>query len=619
MPRQDPVRAAPRAVFIAWGGFLAGGASAGFYAYGWTGLLASDYARVGLAGRPGTLVLSLSLGIAAVCLLGELLRRVLQRWFGLDAVAAYRRAAWLQVPLLGLGLGVLIFPLFQALGAGLHLDLLGRVRLPWQAAFIHLPPPAYLYLLWAGPWLTLPVFLASTTGLVKFLSRLSSAETGPERARPRAGVLIVSALVFYAGLSLWTTTVYPPTGDEPHYLLMTQSLLQDHDLDLRNNMRAREYRRFYPGETLDFHGAPAKGPGLVSKHFPLLSWLLLPGYALFGRLGASWLISLAAALIAWGIYRLALSLFGSPTAALCAWGAVLLSPPLAVYFDLIYTELPASLVLVCGAWAWLRGGRRGILLAALAAAILPWFYPKYLPLALWLGILLPWSRNANLRDLLFAGGLILVSAAAYYGFFQAHYAYGLAGNPFGEFHSLWSRPAGVNALGLWVDRDFGLLATAPVLLVALAGFSRRTPDTSRFLAVASGALAVQVLLYAGFDDFTGSSAIFSRNILPGTLLLFVLVPSGWVRLGHLGQAGKILRSLALGLSILISWLCAACPLLLYLSPKIQLWRKLGFAPYVFPSLALAPTRNNVLWGGAWMLLFGLILFWAYRRRPPAPR
>ena len=36
-----------------------------------------------------------------------------------------------------------------------------------------------------------------------------------------------------------------PGGDEPHYLVITQSLLQDHDLDIENNHARKDYAAYY--------------------------------------------------------------------------------------------------------------------------------------------------------------------------------------------------------------------------------------------------------------------------------------------------------------------------------------------------------------------------------------
>jgi len=45
----------------------------------------------------------------------------------------------------------------------------------------------------------------------------------------------------------------PTASDEPHYLIIMQSLTQDHDLDLTNNYASEAYREFYPDELRERH------------------------------------------------------------------------------------------------------------------------------------------------------------------------------------------------------------------------------------------------------------------------------------------------------------------------------------------------------------------------------
>src|SRR6187200_2853743 len=58
---------------------------------------------------------------------------------------------------------------------------------------------------------------------------------------PGVAPLMILA-IFLTVVSLQAT----PTGDEPHYLLMTQSLLRDGDFDLRNNYEHMDYLEYYP-------------------------------------------------------------------------------------------------------------------------------------------------------------------------------------------------------------------------------------------------------------------------------------------------------------------------------------------------------------------------------------
>ncbi|NTV53575.1 MAG: hypothetical protein HGA76_11285 [Candidatus Firestonebacteria bacterium] len=549
-------------------------------------------------------------GVLLAWLLGELTARLGNWSLGLSQAQARRQSAWLWAPWVLLGAGPLLSPLFLRLGGHLALEVLGKIQWPGHDGFVSLAPGVYLYLLWAGPWLTLPWFGLLGWGV---WHRTRPSRTLAPTAYARWPVLLGLGFLFYLGLGLWTTTVYPPTGDEPHYLLMTHSLVHDRDLDLTDNMAQRDYRHFYPGESLDFHGVPTLGGKLISKHFPLLSGLLAPGYALLGRFGAAWLVMLAAAGLAVVVHQFLRGLKVSPAAALAVWALMLASPPLGTYFDLIYTELPASLVLGLGVLAWQKSGTGGLLGVLAAALALPWFYPKYIPLALILGLAAFWIPRRNFR--LLAGGALgaLLSGWLYVSVFVSLYGGQLTQGHYGEFHPFFSRDTLDHALGLILDRDFGLAAVSPVLLLGLLGVFSGPVEIKKTRRFIGGLFVVEYLFMSLFVDFTGSSSVFSRNALPGAVLLFVLVPAGWERLERFGRKRILLTALLAGAGVGLTWLCTALPVLRYLAPKLKLWQALKITPSLFPSFTQTIGPGTYLWGAVWLGVLGGFFYLTRRR------
>jgi hypothetical protein len=582
--------------------WAAAGLSAGVYAaFGW--------ARVWAAGPETPLLWATGIlaGAALAVAAGEGLARLGQRLFALPLAEARAQAAGLLAPLMLLSLGPGLAPGFERLGAHLQLDVLGKIQWPGHDGFVSLAPGEYLYLLWAGPWLTLTWFGLLGWGVWQQSRRLGA--TGAPAVR--GSVLLVVGFVFYLGLGVWTTTVYPPTGDEPHYLLMTHSLVHDHDLDLTDNMARGDYRHFYPGPSLDFHGVPNPGGRLISKHFPLVACLLVPGYALLGRFGAACLIMLSGAGLAAAVYRVLGSLKISPPAALAVWALMLASPPLGTYFDLIYTELPACLVLGLGAWAWLKGGTRGLLGVLAAALVLPWFYPKYIPLALVLGLAAFWMPRRNAWVLAGGAAGALLLGLFYSSVFVSLYGGQLTHGHYGEFHGFFTRATLDHGWGLLFDRDFGLAAASPVLLLGLLGVWAGPTELRKTRIFIGGLFLVEYLFMSLFVDFTGSASVFSRNALPGAVLLFVLVPAGWKRLGE-GRMRTALTILLAGTGVLLAWLCSALPMLRYLAPKLKLWQALKVAPSLFPSFTQTIGAGTYLWGAAWGAVL-VYFFWRFRK------
>src|SRR6185503_13608863 len=81
------------------------------------------------------------------------------------------------------------------------------------------------------------------------------ARRSPALEAPRERSLFAIALAFFLALGLFLPGPAGPQGDEPHYLVMAQSLLRDGDLDLQNEFAGREYAAFFAG-TLQPHTSP---------------------------------------------------------------------------------------------------------------------------------------------------------------------------------------------------------------------------------------------------------------------------------------------------------------------------------------------------------------------------
>jgi hypothetical protein len=133
----------------------------------------------------------------------------------------------------------------------------------------------------------------------------------------------------------------PIDGDEPYYLLVTDSLLHDHDLDLRNQYQesvriAGRALEPQPSDPVGSHGEQ------YSRQEPFLAILLLPGYAAFGLAGALATIALFAALAIRSIIRL-LEDEGIDDATIRAiFPFVAFGSPLLFYATRIWPEVPAA-------------------------------------------------------------------------------------------------------------------------------------------------------------------------------------------------------------------------------------------------------------------------------------
>lgn len=139
------------------------------------------------------------------------------------------------------------------------------------------------------------------------------------------------------------------SGDEPHYLLITHSLLQDGDFNVANNYANEDYSAFMPeGVKLDVHIAP--GSNGHSFHSSGLSILLLPFYALglffsngaiyyFVRFG----MSIFGALLGIQLFLFAIQEWKNEKIAMILWFSFCFSVPIFFHSQHIYPEIILAL------------------------------------------------------------------------------------------------------------------------------------------------------------------------------------------------------------------------------------------------------------------------------------
>jgi hypothetical protein len=157
-----------------------------------------------------------------------------------------------------------------------------------------------------------------------------------------------SFLAFNAGTLLLLTGGPTFSGDEPHYLLISHSLLRDGDFDLANNYEDRDYAGFmmFEGKTAA-HVVPGAKPGSrYSFHSPGVALLMLPFYALsvlikgralifFIRLG----MSLWGAFFAVQVYLFVRSEWEKESLALKLWFLTSFTTPVFFYSIHVYPEI----------------------------------------------------------------------------------------------------------------------------------------------------------------------------------------------------------------------------------------------------------------------------------------
>jgi hypothetical protein len=371
-----------------------------------------------------------------------------------------------------------------------------------------------------------------------FLARvaLDNLETERSSAALRTWIAAASFLV-YAGAAIYIVPRINPVGDEPHYLLAAHSLAADRDLDLKNNYRTKDYAAFFNGAIEERHTVVNRRNEDVPIHDVGLSILLVPGYAGGLRPGAMIELCLFGALVALGIYDLSRQLGASRLAAVRAWAFFAFASPLVVYSSQIYPDAVGCACCIWSVSAFLRFRRTGsgamLLVAGGLLAVLPWLSVRYWFLVAPLGLAMligafPAGRISRLPTAGRVGLLMLPGVFSMLAFSVFDLRWYQTPLPNGGYitYMLTRHPPmfapqfiDVNLLGLLFDRAFGLLPTAPVYVIALAG-GIVAWRSSRWAAVAVIATAAVFFLFAATNRFWyGGWAPPPRYIVPAAALL----------------------------------------------------------------------------------------------------
>jgi hypothetical protein len=427
-----------------------------------------------------------------------------------------------------------------------------------------------------------------------------------------------------------TRTPLFPSGDEPHYLVMAQSLWRDGDLQIENNHARGDYREYYDSDLEPHYLTRGADQEIYSIHPVGIAVLMAPVYGVGGYGGVvAALIVMAALALAIG-WRWTVATLNAPGAATFAWAAIALTAPFLLNTFAVYPEIAAALcVMFAFVWTLPREDQRpGIsrwIAAGIAIAALPWLSTKYAPMSAALLLVVMnrlrkkparaergpgISRNPKAWAVV---AIYAISLTGWFLFFYAYWGTPLPTAPYGSLVQTSPLNLRAGAPGLLFDQEYGLLALAPVYVLAITGLVRmgRAEGPLRREAIEITFICGALLATVGaFGIWWGGSSAPGRPIVSGLPLLMLPIAVAF-RAATPGSALRAAHHLLLWISIgmAITMVLAQDGLLInnardgssalldYWSPRWQLWS-------LAPTFIALPWTIGALQAAWWLAVAG---------------
>jgi hypothetical protein len=423
--------------------------------------------------------------------------------------------------------------------------------LPW----LPFPVPAAA-LLWTGPFMV-AIWVAVIVGVL--IERTRGAHRRWFTVPPRAPIACAMlSLALYGASAAWLSPIFPD-GDEPHYLILAQSLIKDGDLRIENNHRRGDYLEYSLNAAAPDYLRRGTNGEIYSIHAPGLAVLIAPAMWLGGYPCVVAFLAVVAALSTGLVWYIAFRTTGSAACAWFGWGCCAVTTPLFFQATEVFPDGLAATCLLIGTlplWTSTSDDQRassGALwlwsVAGAALAILPWLQTRLVVLAIAAAVCLC-LRVRHRRQLVAFVAVPAISAALWFGFFVVVYGTPNPAAPYGPYTQTSVANLVRGIPGLLFDQQFGLILNAPVYGLVIVAVLAGAATLQRWSWETLALTVPYVAAVGTYQMWWGGTSVPARLLAPITFVLGLAAARIWREI-HTPEA-KSLGILALIASALIT-------------------------------------------------------------------
>ena len=396
--------------------------------------------------------------------------------------------------------------------------------------------------------------------------------------------LFVTAYIYYQNSH--------PQGDEPHYLIISQTMQLYHSIDVMQDYTHGDYRAFYP-----VHIDPHVSPNAHGQPLPMHSiggpFLWLIPFMLLGRLGVIFFISLLTLLAVLNIYLFLVEMEIQQGYAFFVSLAFAIGSPLYVYAHLTFIEPVATFICIYVVRVLFQKAlrTRDLIGSSLALGVLPWIHIRFalIEMPLFAFLLFRLYQEHGFKNIKHYVSYLLPVVALFLLFELYNLIFWGTLNPAPNQANAgqvpFQYPPFFGIAGTFMDQEFGLFTNFPIFIFALPGI---------LLSLKKKYLSLHILLLLLFVPYILTFTTFrlwSGGWTPPVRFLVVLTPTLSFYIAWALQQAASKLNLKLNLNLL-NGLFALCTLFSFICGMAYIGaQKFGFNGGSGTNLAMLHVQN----------------------------